>query len=89
MGDFNTSLPEVEGITGASEYRWESGDALERQVAIFDLMSTFRCHAASTFLTAHLKPRTFCSYSTGCWETLDYILCNRNISAQALLQNAE
>eukprot|EP00959_Pyramimonas_sp_CCMP1952_P346151 7250195-Pyramimonas_sp.AAC.1 len=56
MGGFNTSLPEVEGVTGASEYRWESGGALERQAAIFDLMSTFRCHAASTFLTAHQKP---------------------------------
>eukprot|EP00959_Pyramimonas_sp_CCMP1952_P282808 5911719-Pyramimonas_sp.AAC.1 len=88
MGDFNASLPEVEGITGASEYRWESGDALERQVAIFDLMSTFRCHAASTFFTAHQKPPAFCSYSTGSWKTLDYILCNRNLPTQALPHNA-
>ena len=53
------------------------------------LKITFRCHVASTFLPACQKPHTFCSYSTGSWKTLDYILCNRNLDTQAIHHNAE
>eukprot|EP00959_Pyramimonas_sp_CCMP1952_P451053 9443598-Pyramimonas_sp.AAC.1 len=89
VGDFNITLPEIEGCAGdlGLGYDWGAGGVLERKVALAETMRKLRGRAGSAYLEEGRLPFTRVSHSSGLQKTLDYAFCSTNLEAKVLLHS--